>query len=94
VNDLETIIRRIASEEFDRRLAQLPKPAAPDTLIGTAAVAAMLGCSRRALAERFRRALARGERHPLDALSFVSDGLKRWRRSDAEQFIANGSKST
>lgn len=89
MTDIEHLIRRIVREEI--AAAQPARRVAPvdgEQLLSTNAVADLLGCSRRALQERFGRALRAGEEHPLARLAITIDGARRWRRADVLAYIA------
>lgn len=76
---LEQIVEKVLAA-FDARTN--------DKLLSTADVARLLGIDRKALQERFRRAAKRGQPHELEATALEVDGVRCWRRSDVERFIA------
>jgi hypothetical protein len=76
--------QRLRERDARDRLRQVDE----HRLLTSSEVAKALGTTRRALAERFRRARAAGEPHPLELLVRDVDGVRRWRAADVEQFIA------
>lgn len=91
--DLETLIRSIAREEAvrvrdERDATAAQRQAEGEVLLTSGQVATKLGTTRRALAERMRRARAAGEPHPLDALALEIDGVRRYPAAAVERYIA------
>jgi hypothetical protein len=78
--------------DYARVLAPaLPSPSV-SPIMTIAEVAAMEGRTKRALQELFRRYRARAELHPLEAMAFDHDGVKRWRRAEVVAYLATVGK--
>lgn len=79
----------LAGDPLDQRIERavervLDRRADGARLLDSAAVAELLGTTRRALAQRLRRG------DPLGQLSIVVAGRRRWRRQDVEAAISAG----
>jgi hypothetical protein len=83
--DLDALADKLVPLIVDR----LPKPTAPSVrLLAAGDVAKMIGSpSRKALEMVFVRARKRGERHPLEAMAIMIDGVRRWREADVVAWI-------
>lgn len=88
---LEDHVRELVRQEIDRLRAELyanlERSRDGDRLLTMADVAELLGTTRKALSERFRRARVAGEAHPLEAMAVSIDGVRRWRRADVQAFV-------
>ena len=82
---IEALERRV--EDLERQLAELRRApvAEPEQLLTSSDVAQLLGCSRRAMQERFRRT----PDHPLLKLAITTDHVRRWMRADVLRYLAS-----
>lgn len=97
MRDFESMIEAIVDRRLEQRLAErdqisAQRQADAHRLLTSNEVAEMLGTTRRALAERFRRARVAGEPHPLELQARNVDGVRRWIAADVEKFIADAAR--
>jgi hypothetical protein len=90
--DLEVLIRRLVREEITAALRVQPAQEKP-ALLTCKEVARELGCTSKALRERFRRSRLAGLIHPVEQLAIRTDGVLRWPRSAIADYVASLDKS-
>jgi len=81
-------LRREYADLLAPELKVTAAPAALPELLTLAEVAKLLGRTRGALQEAFRRGRRNGDLHPLDRMVIVHDGVRRWPRAAVEAYLA------